>query len=154
MPRKPLSDQEINTAKIRDQNKKTDRENVYNSCRLTRDFFFFRLVIAFMLETTDGVSNIDSYFLPESCYVIGILANENTLLMKNTVSGLSLQRHPNDIKLFNSSHYPPYLGRPSKMIILHMTKIYTGEIFLILLPKVSTSIKANPLKRGILAKFY
>ena len=83
-----------------------------------------------------------------------ILANENTLLMKNAVSGLSLQRHPNDIKLFNGSHYPPYLSRPSKMIILHMTKLYTGEIFLILLPKVSTSIKANPLKRGILAKFY
>ena len=87
MPRKPLSDQEINTAKIRDQNKKTDRENVYNSCRLTRDFFFFQIGNCVLVRNYRRRFKFDSYFLPENCYVIDILANENTLLMKNAVSG-------------------------------------------------------------------
>ena len=59
---KSLSDQEINTARLRDQNKKTDRENVYNSCCLTKDFFLSRLVIAFLLETTDSVPNSNHIF--------------------------------------------------------------------------------------------
>ena len=43
------------------------------------------------------------YFLLENFCVIDILVNKNTLLIENTVSGLCLQRYPNDIKLFNSS---------------------------------------------------
>ena len=38
LPHKSVSDQGINTSRIRVQNKRTDRENVYNSCRLTKDF--------------------------------------------------------------------------------------------------------------------
>ena len=45
----------------------------------------------------------DSYFLQEKFYVIDNLANGNTLLIENTVSGLCLQRQPIDIKLFNDS---------------------------------------------------
>ena len=75
----------------------------------------------------------------------------STLLIENTDSGLCLQRYPNDIELFNA-HYPPYLSRSSKMIILHMTKIYTGEMLLILLPKVSAQIMTSPFKKRILAR--
>ena len=45
----------------------------------------------------------DPYFLQEKFYVIDNLANGNTLLIEKTVSGLCLQRHPIDIKLFNDS---------------------------------------------------
>ena len=36
LPHKSLSDLEINTPRIRYQNRETDRENVFNSCRLSK----------------------------------------------------------------------------------------------------------------------
>ena len=48
-------------------------------------------------------SKVDPYFLPEKFCVIDILANSNASLIENTVSGLCLQRPPNDIKFFNDS---------------------------------------------------
>ena len=54
-----ISDQKINAARIRDQSEKTDRENVYNSCCLTKDVSFEigdcvvrNIVSALFLNTT------------------------------------------------------------------------------------------------------
>ena len=103
LPHKSLSDQEINTARIKDQNKKkTDREKVYNSCRLAKDFSF-EIGDYVLIRNYRRRLKFDPYFLQEKFYVIDNLANGNTLLIENTVSGLCLQRHPIDIKLFNDS---------------------------------------------------
>ena len=102
LPHKSLSDQKINTARLRDQNKKTDKKNVYNSCCLIKDFSF-QTVDRVLVRNYRRRSKFEPYFLPEKFRVIEILANGNALLIKNTVSGLCLQRHPNDIKMFNGS---------------------------------------------------
>ena len=151
LPHKSSSHQQINTARLRNQNKKTDRENVYNSCHLTKDFSF-KIGDCVLVRNYKRRSKFEPYFLPDKFHVTDILANGNTLLIENTVSGLGLQRH---LIISNClmAHYPPYLSRPSKMTILHMTKICTGEMLLILLPKVSTLIMTNPFKRQILARF-
>ena len=69
-PRKLLSDQEINTTKIRDQNKKNDRENVYNSCCLTKDFSFQIGDCVLVRRNYRRHSKIDQYFLPEKFCII------------------------------------------------------------------------------------
>ena len=111
----------------------------------------FRLVIAFLLETTDSVPNSTHIFLLEKFCFIDILANGNILLIENAVSGLYLQRHPNDIKLFNVS-LPSLPEQAFKNDNITYGKVYTGEILLILLPKVSTPIMTNPFKRQILTR--
>ena len=118
---------------------------------LDERFFSFQISYRVLVRNYRQRSKYEPYFSPEKFRVIENLTNGNTLLIENTVSGLCLQKHPNDIKLFNA-HYPPYLSRPSEMTILHITKIYTGEMLLILLPKVSTLITMNPFKRQILAR--
>ena len=54
-----ISNQKINTARIRDQSEKTDRENVCNSCCLTKDVSFqigdrvlVRNVVSALLQNT------------------------------------------------------------------------------------------------------
>ena len=131
LTQKSLSDHEINTVKIRDQSKRNWPIGCFqiDDCVLVRNYKYR--------------SKFDPYFLPEKFCVVDILSNGNTLLTENTVSGLCLQRHPNDIKLFNGS-LPPLPEQAFKMI-LHMTKIYAGKMLLILLPKRSTPIMTNPI---------
>ena len=64
LPHKSLFDQEINTAKIRDQNKKSDRKNVYNSCRLTKDFCF-QICDCVIIRNYRRRSKFDLYFFSE-----------------------------------------------------------------------------------------
>ena len=61
LPHKSLSDQKISTARIRDQNKKLI-DRMFTIQPAWQKKTFFRLVIAFFLKTTDGISNSTHIF--------------------------------------------------------------------------------------------
>ena len=108
-------------------------------------------MIVLLLETTDDVPNSTYIFLPNKIYVIDILANGNTLLIQ-IQSVVFVYKNTLTISSCLMAHCPPYQSRPSKVIILHMTKICNGDMLLILLPKVSTQTMTNPLKGLILSR--
>ena len=70
---------------------------------LDERFFSFQIGYRVLVRNYRQRSKFEPYFSPEKFRVIENLANGNTLLIENTVSGLCLQKHPNDIKLFNCS---------------------------------------------------
>ena len=64
--------------------------------------FSFQIGDCVLVRKYRKSSTFDPYFSPEK-FCVDILANENTWLIENTVIGLCLQRHPNDIKVLSSS---------------------------------------------------
>ena len=131
--------------------KNTDKENVYSSRRLPKDLSF-QIGDCVLVRNYRRRSKFVPYFLLEKFCVIEILANVNSLSKENTVSGICLQRDNNDIKLLNGS-IASFMTRHSKMIVLHLTKIYTEKMILILLTKASTPIMTKPFKKQTLARF-
>ena len=77
-------------------------KNAYNSSRLTKNSYF-EIGDFVLVRNYKRRSKFDPYFLPEKFCVVDISANGNILLIENTTNGFCLQRHPNDIKLFNGS---------------------------------------------------
>ena len=153
LPHKPLSNQEINTVRITDQNKKTDRENVCNSCHLTKDFSF-RIGDCILVRNYRQRSKFDPYYLLEKFCVIDTLANGITLLIENTVSGLCLQRHLNDINLFNVSlpSLPEQAFKNDNITYDKYLPWRNAFDFIVCTPKVSTPKMMNPFKKQILAR--
>ena len=74
---------------------------------MTKDFSF-QIDNRFLVRNYRRRSKFEPYFLPEKFCVTDILTNGSTLLIENTVTGLCLQRHLNEIKLLNGS-LPPLL---------------------------------------------
>ena len=102
LPQKALSEKEIKAARQRDSDKKNNRKNAYNSSPLTKNSYF-KIGDFVLVRNYKRRSKFDPYFLPEKFCVVDISANGNILLIENTTNGFCLQRHPNDIKLFNGS---------------------------------------------------
>ena len=74
---KSLSEEQIKTARQKDNDKKYERKNTYNSSCLTKSSYF-EIGDLVIVRNYKQCSKFDPYFLPEKYCVVDISANGKT----------------------------------------------------------------------------